>query len=918
MRLAAILVVLCALGAPVVAQGVSPGPLAKGHASLEGVDACIKCHSGGDAISASRCLGCHQALDARITAKAGYHASVGTDCASCHPDHRGVSAALVKWPGGDRDRFDHKLAGYELLGTHATTKCRDCHKPAFQTGPVAKALTGEERPVTYLALGTTCATCHVDTHKPSLGTDCQRCHDTKSWQAGGTSSAFDHAKTRYPLAGAHQKVECTKCHGGTTKKLKDLKPAFDTCKTCHEDPHGGVMGTKATACASCHTVTAWKDLVYDRATHSKTLPLVGAHAKLACAGCHGEKVVKKPAPACLGCHPEVHKPSLGTQCGACHSVMAWTQSTKPQLAFHDRTRYPLRGRHADLACKECHDPKKPMAKRYRPLPFGSCLDCHADEHGGQASKPCETCHSVERWTPPRFELADHAKTRFALDGAHRATPCGKCHPSSPALPKFNLGSPPCETCHADPHAAQFGTRTCASCHATTAWAPSTYDKVAHAKTHLALEGKHDVACGRCHAKKFAGLPTECGTCHDDRHAGQFPGRACTECHAGAEFKPAKPFDHSKSFPLRGRHATAECIRCHPRVSVAVTATVSLDTEVYHLGKRSHECTGCHRAQHGDALSSREQPRKLAAVTHACETCHTEASWRALAAVPFDHTTTGAPLTGAHATAPCASCHQPAKRPIPRLAACATCHADHHAGRLGERCEACHSPTSWKQDQLLVDHQRTRLPLVGAHAVQGCPTCHVQAQAGTYRGLDPTCRGCHLHTVEDRRPHPDHTRDLAFLSCQDCHTALGWRPASVNHDRFWPLTGKHASTPCSSRCHLPGAAFSAAPRECLGCHQAELARAQPDHSLFPTQCGECHSTTSWIGTSVNHPQFALTNRHNVECKICHTTPAVFADFSCTSGACHPQAKTDSRHRGRGGYSYDSTACYRCHRNSGGGG
>ena len=38
------------------AQGVSPGPLAADHASLEGVDNCIKCHSGGgNAISAKSC-----------------------------------------------------------------------------------------------------------------------------------------------------------------------------------------------------------------------------------------------------------------------------------------------------------------------------------------------------------------------------------------------------------------------------------------------------------------------------------------------------------------------------------------------------------------------------------------------------------------------------------------------------------------------------------------------------------------------------------------------------------------------------------------------------------------------------------------------------------------------------------------------
>lgn len=916
MRWIVALVLLLGLAGGARAQGVSPGPLAKAHAQLEGVDSCDSCHSGGDAVSAKLCLGCHRALGARISANAGYHARTGNDCASCHPDHRGVNAALVKWPGGDRDRFDHEQAGYKLVGGHAKTKCRDCHKPAFQTGAIAGLLSAEEKPVTFLALGTACATCHADPHKPTLGGDCAKCHTAKSWLDARSSGAFDHGKTRYPLLGSHAKVDCTKCHGGTAQKLANLRPAFDTCRSCHADPHAGAMGTAPKACASCHAETSWKLVSFDKATHPKGLPLIGSHAKQTCASCHGPKVDKAPQPACAGCHPDRHRPSLGTQCQSCHNVVSWTgkANTTPQLAFHDKTAYPLRGKHTDVACARCHDPKKPAAKRYRPIKHALCLDCHADPHAGQASRPCEGCHAVDGWTPPRFELSDHAGTQFPLDGAHRAVACRGCHPSRPAPPAFDAGKPPCATCHADPHAGQFGARTCEDCHATSAWSPSSFDKAAHARTAMPLEGKHDAACGRCHAKQFAGLSAECGSCHEDRHAGQLAPRACRDCHAGAAWKPAPGFDHARTFALRGQHATAACARCHPRIQVAVTPALSRASEAYRLGATARDCTGCHRSPHGDAFSALELPRKLAAATSACTSCHEETSWTAvrLGAAPFDHATTGSPLLGAHEKAPCASCHT-ARAAAPPLEQCAGCHEDRHRGRLGDRCESCHSAASWKQDRLLVDHQRTRLPLVGAHAVQGCPRCHVQAEAGTFRGLDPTCRGCHLKTVEERRPHPDHTKDLAFLTCQDCHSALGWRPASVNHDRYWTLTGKHRATTCG-KCHRQGEPFSAAPTECIGCHRQDRDQTTTDHSSFPDACETCHNTTGWQPASFDHPQFPLRGKHAVSCATCHTTPGMFQAFTCLNGACHPRAKTDEHHDGEvRNYRYESAACYQCHPN-----
>ena len=46
---------------------------------------------------------------------------------------------------------------------------------------------------------------------------------------------------------------------------------------------------------------------------------------------------------------------------------SWTRAATLKADFHDRTAYPLRGLHTAVKCEQCHAPKLPVAKRYRPL-----------------------------------------------------------------------------------------------------------------------------------------------------------------------------------------------------------------------------------------------------------------------------------------------------------------------------------------------------------------------------------------------------------------------------------------------------------------------------------------------------------------------------------------------------------------------
>src|SRR5512137_228824 len=73
---------------------VSPGPLSKAHAPLEGIANCQKCHEPGRALASAKCLGCHKPIAERIAAKKGVHRDVPGSCEGCHAEHRGLAADL--------------------------------------------------------------------------------------------------------------------------------------------------------------------------------------------------------------------------------------------------------------------------------------------------------------------------------------------------------------------------------------------------------------------------------------------------------------------------------------------------------------------------------------------------------------------------------------------------------------------------------------------------------------------------------------------------------------------------------------------------------------------------------------------------------------------------------------------------------
>ncbi len=593
------LVVLALVVAPRIAgaQLLSPGPLSAAHASIDGDDNCGKCHQSGKQVVASLCLGCHKDLGSEITAGRGLHGKQykSQTCETCHVEHVGRNARLVRWPGGAMEKLDHQLTGYRLEGGHVDVQCLKCHT---KRSPLGKSQ--------FVATNTACASCHKDPHAGKFGGDCQKCHTVKEWE-GFDRNVFDHKLARFPLTGKHATVACDGCHTGTPPKWKPLE--FATCESCHQDPHKGQFKPKP--CTACHDTASWEGASDAMRKNHPKLSLAAGHARVACKTCHDRGNDKPPSKGstCVACHRPVHVAKFGNDCKSCHASIRWVGLPEATgRNNHGKTRYALAGKHADVACAECHKPNVPVARRYRNLRFDACNACHADEHKGEFNArkggECAQCHAVTGFSPTLFGLTEHATTTFALDGKHGATPCSGCHPGARPRLSFVVAKQACADCHANPHGTQFEAEMakggCASCHTPLDWHQAKIDH-----STWPLVGAHArTACAGCHGEQkqgaepaaYRGVPRDCEGCHDDIHAGQFrqtqPAKECKSCHTPDTFQIARTFDHGTTrYPLEGKHKPLACAKCHR------TETLRDGSSAVRWRLGYTQCKDCHANPH---------------------------------------------------------------------------------------------------------------------------------------------------------------------------------------------------------------------------------------------------------------------------------------------------------------------------------
>ena len=228
----------------------------------------------------------------------------------------------------------------------------------------------------------------------------------------------------------------------------------------------------------------------------------------------------------------------------------------------------------------------------------------------------------------------------------------------------------------------------------------------------------------------------------------------------------------------------------------------------------------------------------------CGICHIPERWDVLRSdFSFDHEKeTGRLLEGAHARAACLRCHND-RGPVRFYASkgCWGCHEDPHQAQMGLECTRCHSQENWRPGALMAEHQRTRFPLLGLHAITPCESCHAQAPVGNFRGASPDCALCHQADLA-RATSPDHLALGMVSSCERCHSPLGWDTATFIHD-FFPLLGGHSGVPCA-QCHTNGK-FTKRSIACSSCHAA-LYQSAPNHvaNNYSHDCSRCHSILAW--------------------------------------------------------------------------
>ncbi len=833
------LAALFLLAVPVRSQ-ISPGPLSRAHARLEGSTHCLDCHDPSQGAASPKCLACHDALRARIDAGRGLHARPDHgECRKCHVEHQGEEYELVWWGKAGRASFDHDLTGHVLDGAHRRVACDRCHVPPV--GPAEPASGRATLAMTYLGLETACASCHLDEHRGQLdGRSCDACHTQDTWTP---APGFDHARMSWPLSGRHAAVRCERCH--TTRKPDPARPTVTfqvfrgvstDCASCHEDTHRGRLGVR---CETCHSTASWRGARTDSFDHARTdYPLEGRHAAVTCESCHARGQPLRLAHArCLDCHADVHAGQLahrtdGGRCESCHDVAGF-RPARFGLAEHATTAYPLAGAHLAVACDRCHRAAVPPGDRAGKaavqlhLTATRCSECHRDPHGTGvarlvAADGCEGCHQVESWRTVEF---DHARTTYPLTGRHSRVGCTDCHGedgvTGPGDLRFAGVARTCEGCHDDPHQGQLErdglTTACDRCHTTDDLQATRFDH--DRDSDYRLDGAHArLACAACHRRETRGersvvryrpLPTTCSGCHG-------PGR-----------RPAQR-------------------RTLMRRSILVAVALLLSSALLLPGQDASD------EPHGD-------------LTLDCGECHNPEQWLPVEKPPtFRHDTTGFTLKASHTQVSCRRCHQ--SLVFHQVGtACADCHQDAHRGELGFRCESCHTPATWtNQREMFQAHSATRFPLLAVHARLDCAACHADQRPWQYATTPAECGNCHLETYLQTTD-PSHVEAGFSRRCEDCHlvTASTWRGRPLLAPRELPPRRRPRAArlrPLPHRRELrrpvAGPARPATSRTTP--RPPTRPRAPPG---FPTTCESCHTIQAWRPATFDHDltRFPLDGR-----------------------------------------------------------
>jgi hypothetical protein len=879
----------------------APGDLSLAHSAIDelaGSTGCVVCHGEEGTSLATACGECHAESLADVEQGRGFHGTLpsnaavtGKECGECHREHHGAELALVSDVGfrlagdGSQEAFDHGRLGYDPEGVHAELACKDCHANAN----VILLVEGEER---FGAADPACTSCHEDPHEGAIERACQECHGQA--RPFVELETFEHAAS-FALEGAHalsamSAERCTACHESESEfaveALADVGEGLVErgCLDCHTSPHTkSFLGqTEDPSCSACHETVPGgfgPELAHFgpagdalEAHRALGFPLETPHDTATCTACHGTLAPAAPstpttrtlvprsaesalfpgrtATDCAACHVDPHANANGASCLDCHQASGpWDDLS----AFSHET-FPLRGVHSRSSCTACHAKSGPTAtaelsaRRDQGLtsPPRSCTDCHDDPHDPtfvseiaqlpDLTEPtCAACHDTTaapsalgfHINEADFPRDLHTATGMALVDPHTEVACAGCH--APVVPSTSAAESP-------------------------TWA--SLRDVAFAEKFRAAEAHRS--------------PDDCGACHANPHGDEFANSPladspddCLACHLPTAFSPSlvdAELHTNTDFPLDGGHLAVGCFGCHEREGTRPCPN---------FGAAPSACADCHTDIHANAeLSDVNGPAAATVPALAgigCARCHTTEDFHTAAAPardPVNHAPLfGFELAGAHARAACQSCHRPEPTTSPGarefgraslafpgpVGACATCHADPHAGHFDgpgkpalvagrTDCARCHGQDSFALDpnETPFDHGLwADFDLAGPHAEAACTACHNQepyavAASRLAQTRGTACADCHadIHLGQFAS---EFTSETDCARCHEVEAQPAFAASLFDHDRDtrYMLDDSHSELDCTT-CHR------AYPLDGGG----EVVRYKP----LGTTCADCHGVT----------------------------------------------------------------------------
>ncbi len=767
----------------------------------------------------------------------------GYECSDCHGSDG--------WEMLTLRGFSHEQTSFPLKGIHRSQDCTSCHSGS----------TVQEKHM-FAGVSSSCTSCHMDVHESQLGSDCEQCHDIKSWQV--TSQSFDHNDTQFSLQGPHKTVPCNDCH--TETPMIQFRQVEKSCYGCHYRDYNRVetpshiLARLDRDCTLCHSVrnNDWSPSSF---RHEDYYVLTGAHIVADCFQCHNG-IFAGTETTCSECHsadfqatgtnayPEspnhVDSEYYSIGCEGCHSTSNWNETSFQ----HSETGYVLTGAHQSTDCYQCHelsgyDLETTCQYCHQPnsIALTTVLDSDFDHNGHNLSDDCEQCHTEVSWEQTLFHHSDYTDQD-----------CESCH----ILEHTESTEPP--------HAPDNIRTDCFTCHESTEdWDIPGFQHLDE-QTNYSLIGLHILTdCNLCHVENvYRSTPTSC---------------EASQCHLNHFTETTEP-DHN----ARG-YSPEYCLYCHDPFGWIP----SIFDHNFSIG-----CVSCHLSDYQQV----ENPDHVAKeYSQVCTLCHLSTEdWLD---VQIDHS---------NYTDPCISCHSmdynQAETP------------NHETNNFNDDCTMCHTSTTvWRIDEY--NHEQT-ISCFTCHEsdytdaanpnhdenqfTTECTLCHGSTESWVISSFNHdqfsyACNQCHLPDYFSTS-NPSHLENNYSTDCIICHNSTS---------DWYDVTFDHSTTS----------------QACIVCHSVDFESAgNPDHDNqgYPEDCTNCHNTENWTDDFFAHGFPIFTGDHANEWSTCiaecHVNPTDYSEFSCgLNGVCHEhrQSEMDDEHDDEPGYVYESWACYDCHPN-----